>query len=141
MSKEIRIGGGDVMVKETVICIISFGIILFGNFTTQSYAKDSMDNIANQLEELRKVIEVEEVDENIAIDKMKEIFSNWEEKYKTLAYFIEHDELEKIETALTETKSNIEMKEYAEAVVRLDESVYILGHVEDKLAFELENIF
>ena len=71
----------------------------------------------------------------------KKIYNNWEEKYTKLAYFIEHDELEKVEDGLTQIRSNIEMEEHQEAVVQLDSTMFILSHLEDKLEFKLENIF
>ena len=61
--------------------------------------------------------------------------------YKKLAYYIEHDELEKIELYLTALKSNIETKEYNQAVVEVDSCIFILKHIEEKYSFNLQNIF
>ena len=58
-----------------------------------------------------------------------------------MAYFIEHDELEKVDTNITALKSFIETNEYAEAISELDKSVFVLRHIEEKYAFSLENVF
>ena len=98
------------------------------------------------IEELKKdVIEAEEngeeeVNENIK-NKKEEIKKEWENRYDKLAYFIEHDELEKVKTDLTALNSFIETKEYAEAISELDKCVFVLKHIEDKYAFNLQNVF
>ena len=63
------------------------------------------------------------------------------EQHDKLAYYIEHDELEKVDTAIINMKSYIETKEYSSAVANLDEGKFILEHIEDKNAFNLVNIF
>ena len=129
------------MLKETLIAIFAVAIIFIGNNVTHSYATETMGTIPDKLGELREVIQIEEVNNEEAKNKMNEIFDYWKEIYSNLAYFIEHDELEKVEQGLTEIQGNIEMEEYQEAVVRLDATVFIINHIEEKLAFELENIF
>ena len=100
-----------------------------------------MKSTSDEIQNLRNIIAVEEVKQEDAKSKIDELFNNWKEKQNKLAYFIEHDELEKIEQGLTEIQSNIEMEEYQEAVVKSDSTIFILGHIEDKLAVKLENIF
>ena len=58
-----------------------------------------------------------------------------------MAYYIEHDELEKVRTNLTELKSHTETEEYEEAINDLDKSVFVLEHIEEKSEFNLKNIF
>ena len=106
----------------------------------------SIGILSEELEELKKdVIEAEEngeeeVNENIK-NKKEEIKKEWENRYDKLAYFIEHDELEKVKTDLTALNSFIETKEYAEAISELDKCVFVLKHIEDKYAFNLQNVF
>ena len=108
------------MKKEIIVCIIIVIAIIVGNIVTQNYTVKSIGILSEELEELKKdVIEAEEngeeeVNENIK-NKKEEIKKEWENRYDKLAYFIEHDELEKVETDLTALNSFIETKEYAEA--------------------------
>ena len=73
-----------------------------------------------------------------AIDKIKE---DWESRHDKLAYYIEHNELEKVEDNLTALDSLSETEEYADAIKELDKCVFILKHIQEKYAFNLENIF
>ena len=121
------------------MCIIIVIAIIVGNIVTQNYTVKSIWILSEELEELKKdVIEAEEngeeeVNENIK-NKKEEIKKEWENRYDKLAYFIEHDELEKVKTDLTALNSFIETKEYAECV-------FVLKHIEDKYAFNLQNVF
>ena len=133
------------MKKEIIVCIIIVIAIIVGNIVTQNYTVKSIGILSEELEELKKdVIEEEdngeEVNENIK-NKKEEIKKEWKNRHDKLAYFIEHDELEKVETDLTALNSFIETKEYAEAISELDKCVFVLKHIEDKYAFNLQNVF
>ena len=129
------------MGKETVICIIAIVLIIIGNNISNSYAQSEMGEISDQLGNLREMLNKDVIDKQTVSSKMSEIFDDWKQKYIKLAYFIEHDELEKVEVGLTETKGNIDVEQYNEAIIRLDYSNYIITHIEDKLNLKLENIF
>ena len=129
------------MLKEMMICIVIVVAIIFGNNITQNYTKESIETMSKSLDSLREELVKEEVDNMQAKQKVDEIYGQWEERHKKLAYYIEHNELEKIETGLTEMKSFIETEEYTESIDKLDTSAFLLKHVEDRYAFNLENIF
>lgn len=133
------------MKKEFVICIIIFIIILFGNIITQKYTKESVKHLTEDLSELKidifNKINNEENEQKQIIEKIEKIVKNWESKHDKLAYYIEHNELEKVEDNLTGLKSLTETEEYKEAVKELDKGIFILKHIEEKYKFSLENIF
>ncbi len=129
------------MLKEIIICIIIVFVIFFGNSTIQKYTKESVSEISNGLMQLREDLTNQNVENNKAKEKMNEVYSKWEKKHDKLAYFIEHDELEKVETDLVSIKSYIETQEYEQAVGELDKGAFVLKHIEDKYAFNLQNIF
>ena len=129
------------MLKETLISLFSVILIVVGNSITGSYAKDSINNLSNQLQELRGITAIDDVNYKEAKDKADVVYSSWQERYNKLAYFIEHNELEKVETALTQARSNIETEEQSEAVAQIDTTMFLLSHIEHKLSFKLENIF
>lgn len=131
------------MLKELIISIIIILLIFIGNGVTESYTKQSVEDTTNKLEELREEIikEENEIEQEKAKKMINEVHEKWDEKYKKLAYYIEHDELEKVETELTGLRSYIEKEEYSEALPELDKSVFILEHIKDKTAFNLMNIF
>lgn len=129
------------MLKEIIICIIIVFVIFFGNSTIQKYTKESVSEISNGLMQLREDLTNQNVENNKAKEKMNEVYSKWEKKHDKLAYFIEHDELEKVETDLVSIKSYIETQEYEQAVGELDKGAFVLKHIEEKYAFNLQNIF
>lgn len=132
------------MWKETIICIIIVIAIIIGNVITQNYTVESVREISSNLDELKnQILKVEKENGNKeeVNEKIKKVRSQWESRHDKLAYFIEHDELEKVETSLTGLSSFIETEEYTEATSELDKSNFILKHIEEKYAFNLENIF
>ena len=132
------------MWKEVIICFIIVILILLGNFLMQNYTVKSVETLSNDLDVLREEILDQQDKEEVSKDTKETITKlkdNWKEKYEKLAYFIEHNELEKVENNFTGVESFVEMKEYAEAVNELDKSKFILQHIKEKYEFKLENIF
>lgn len=132
------------MWKEIIICIVIVTAIIGGNILTQNYTVESVENLSGKLSEFKKdVLEIEEKGGNkdSVNEKMQEIKNEWNKRHDKLAYFIEHDELEKVETNLTGASSFLEIEDYVETISELDKSNFILKHIEEKYAFNLENIF
>ena len=131
------------MLKEIVIIITIIVVIFIGNTITQKYTTQAIEEMTNILNNVRQ--EIFESKENIDVNKIEEEIENintqWENKHEKLAYYIEHDELEKVETNLTGLKGEIEAKEYGDVMSRLDQSIFLLEHIEDKYAFNLQNVF
>ena len=134
------------MKKEMIICIFVVIIIVLGNIITQRYTKISVETLSNDLEELK--IDLDNKLNNIGKKTKKEISEEvniiteeWELRHDKLAYYIEHNELEKVEDNLTGLDSLTETEEYADAIKELDRCVFILKHIQEKYAFNLENIF
>lgn len=131
------------MFKELIISIFIVFLIFVGDAISNSYTRNSIDETSNDLMTLRQELmkNEDEVEFDIAKKKIDDIHKKWDTKYEKLAYYIEHDELEKVETELTGLRSYIENKEYLEAVPELDKSIYILEHIKNKSDFNLRNIF
>ena len=129
------------MLKESIICIIIVIAIIFGNNTTQDYTKESISELSSGLLTLRGNVNQENMEDENIQKEAQEIYEHWEKRHEKLAYFIEHDELEKVETELIAIKSEVETGNYEELISAIDKSVFILKHIEDKYAFNLENVF
>lgn len=131
------------MIKELVISVIIVILIFVGNTVTQNFTDESVKEATGLLNGLREEIikDEEEVDLEKAKQKVDEIHEKWDVRYEKLAYYIEHNELEKVETELTGLRGYIEKKEYIEGLAELDKSVYILEHIKQKSNFNLKNIF
>lgn len=127
--------------KELIISLVIIAVIVILNVITQNYTKESVDVVSEKLENLREKIIREDVDKNSSKEQISDIMEDWRDRFQRLAYFIEHDELEKVETELTSLKANIEMEKYEEAVPDLDKTIFILNHIKNKFTLEIRNIF
>jgi len=129
------------MLKETIICIVIIIAIIFGDKTTANFTTESVSELSSELGSLREKLTQDNPSKQELQEKMEEIYQNWEQKHDKLAYYIEHDELEKVETDFVTIKSYIETEEFEEATSELDKSVFVLKHIEDKYDFNLQNVF
>ena len=129
------------MRKEWIICIVVIFIVLVANIVTQNYTKDSVEYMDKKLKALKETLLKEEVEKEKVQEEMDDVMKDWKKRYEKLAYFIEHDELEKVETELTSLKANIRVEQYKEGVPDLDKSIFILDHIKEKFKLNIKNIF
>ena len=129
------------MRKELIITIIIVIFVIIGNCVTQKYTKKCVSETTSQLEELKKIAVDGEKDHNELAKMAKDIYEQWVKKNEGLSYYLEHDELEKVDTAIVSLKSYVETDDYSSAIAELDEGKFILEHIQKKYAFNLENIF
>lgn len=129
------------MYKELFICMFILIIIIGLNIITQNYTKESIKTIEDNLENLKELLSISDVNKEEVETEVDNLMEKWREKYNILAYYIEHDELEKAETELTSIKSNIEVEQYEEGIIDLDRCIFILRHIKDKFRLEVKNIF
>ena len=87
--------------------------------------------------ELRK----ENVNNEIISKKASDNYEKWLGFHKILAFYIEHNELEKVETNYVVGNSFIENGEYEEALSEIEKNIFVLQHINDKYSINLENIF
>lgn len=127
------------MFKEIMICIIIIITIFSLDVLTQNFTKNTTSYINNIFKELKQGIldeNKQRIDENI-----KKIDDKWNQVHDKLAYYIEHDELEKVDTAIVSIKSFIETDDFSSAIAEVDVAAFVLEHIQKKNAFNLENIF
>ena len=129
------------MKKEAVIVGITLVLIFVDNFIIQKYSKWAVGTTTQELDELRKIISGENIKQQNVKEKIDEIHENWDKKYIVMAFFVEHNELEKVETELTGLRSSIEEEEYSEALNELARAEYILKHIEEKNKLSWKNLF
>ena len=127
------------MYKEIIICIFIIILIIGLDIVTQNYTKKSTIEITECLSELKNEIENENL-ENAKL-KIEELDKKWDNKHDKLAYYIEHDELEKVDTAIVQVKSFVENDDIPSAIAELETGKFVLEHIERKYKFNLQNIF
>lgn len=149
--------------KEIVISIIIIIFVIILDIITQNYTEKAIDTTTNQLDEFKSNLEdkiekkenkieneeiienQEKIEDTKEIKKIEEEMSNiinhWDEKDEVLSYYIEHDELEKVQTELSSLKANIMIGEYEDGIPDIEECIFILEHIKDKFALKIKNIF
>lgn len=142
------------MQKEIIIVIIIVIAIISADILTQRYTKNSFDNINNQLDEIKiigKKLEELKESQNASLEsqekkkqleeKIENMQNDWKKINKTTAFYIEHDELEKVNASMIKFKSYFELEEYSEAIPELEDCKYILNHIKEKEAMQFINLF
>lgn len=127
--------------REIFICIIIIVIIISLDIVMQKYTKESTDEIISELEKINEEIKTQKLQQEDLKEKSIEIKEKWQEKNSTLAYYIEHNELEKVETNIRAMISYIETGEYNLALEKIETNIFILKHIKDKYQLSLDNIF
>lgn len=129
------------MNKELIICVVIIILIIVGNAITQNYTRQNIQDISTTLEKLEEELIVEEINWDNAKSHYYDINKKWKDVKNIMSYFIEHDELEKVETNLVGLNSFIDMRDEKEAVAELNRAIFVLKHIEDKNNLNLRNIF
>ncbi|MCI8655157.1 MAG: DUF4363 family protein [Clostridia bacterium] len=127
--------------REIFICIIIVAIIISFDGIMQNYTKKSTNEIISNLEEINEDMRTQRISQEELQNKSTEIKEKWIEKNSKLAYYIEHNELEKVETNITSMISYIETGEYNLALEKSETNIFILKHIKDKYQLSLDNIF
>ena len=127
------------MYKEVVICIVVIVTIVLLDAVTQKYTRNTTSDITQIFSDLKG--NMLEEDKNEIDKKVIILDEKWGQKHDRLAYYIEHDELEKVDTAIVSLKSYVETDDYSSAIAELDKGKFILEHIQKKYAFNLENMF
>ena len=129
------------MNKEIIICLIIIILVVVFNIITTNYTKEVVETINISLRDFKEELLVDNVEKEELKNTIDSILKKWNEKNEILAYYIEHDELEKVETELTSLASSIDVEEYDDGIENLDRCIFILNHIKDKYVLEIKNIF
>ena len=127
------------MKKEIIISVVILILVIILDIITQRYTNTTMYEISQELTKIREDLFEERIgDVDSKIDRVIEDWNKYKEK---LMIFIEHDELEKVEMYVLETKSYIETKQYDMGIQSLDTGLFIIDHIIEKYKFTWKSIF
>jgi len=125
--------------KEIITIIIIILMIFIGDFVTQRFTKNSVNSLTNELNILKERLIEKSFEE--ANEQTEKIQFRIDEVHHKLSYYLEHDEIEKIETNFTACKSLTKTEDYSSAIEELEKTIFVLNHITDKYSFNLDNIF
>ena len=129
------------MIREVFVCLAIIILILVGNFFSQNYTSKSVAELTEKIDELKQEVSKSEQDETVIKNKTEELYNTWRDRFNILAYYIEHTELEKVEAELVVLRGKVANLNYNETTENLEKSAFLLKHIEDKYAFNLQNVF
>lgn len=127
------------MYKEIIIVLIIIVLIITLEVVTQNYTKYCITTVSDRLENLSNEF-IEEKNDTDKIDS-ENVLKDWKLMNENLAYYIEHDELEKVSTSLTKINGYYNQEENDEAIVEINNCIFILKHIQDKNAIKFVNLF
>lgn len=127
------------MYKELIIIIVAITLVVSLDIVTNNYTIETVEIMRGKLSILREYIFEENKEESDS--QIPDIEKEWDERYKILAFYLEHDELEKVNTELTSIKAFLDMEEYSECMNSLDKCVFILEHIQEKEETSLKSVF
>lgn len=128
------------MKREAIITISIVLLILSAEWLTQKYTHKSFAEVEENLIQLKEEILQTNANNSQLIEKTEQISELWERKQENLSYYLEHNELEKVNTQIVLIKGYLESDSPQDAIPDLEEGLYIIEHIKEKEAFKLKNI-
>lgn len=128
------------MKREAIITISIVLLILSAEWLTQKYTHKSFAEVEENLIQLKEEILQTNANNSQLIEKTEQIAELWERKQENLSYYLEHNELEKVNTQIVLIKGYLESDSPQDAIPDLEEGLYIIEHIKEKEAFKLKNI-
>ena len=107
----------------------------YNNGNSDTNGRNSNINGSNSEGDENKRIESKELKQ-----KSEDIYKEWLGMNDTLTFYIEHDELEKVNVQLERIIANFNVDSTEDAVPEIKETIYILRHIEKKQRLTLKNI-
>lgn len=132
------------MQKEMIIVAIIIVVVVGVNITTDKYTRNCVSEINMKLEEICDMANAsleEEKENNQIIEKMDVLREEWSNFSKKLAFYIEHDEIEKVDTSIVEINEYIKLGLYDEAIPEIRKCSFILEHIKNKGELQVINLF
>ncbi len=129
------------MYREIIISVLIIVSIFIFDKMTQRYTDKAINNAIQDLNMIKQNIKEEIIDNKEVVKKCNEKYQKWLRYHKYLAFYIEHNELEKVEINYVAGKSLIEMEKYEEAISEIEKTIFVMQHINDKYSVNLENIF
>ena len=129
------------MRREAVITILIILVIIIGEYLTQRYSEETLGGVQDSLGELKEEILSSEIEVSELIDKTNQIYNKWEEDNELLSYYLEHNELEKVNTQIVLVRGFLESDTPEDSIPEIEEGIYILEHIKEKEKLSIKNVF
>ena len=125
--------------KEIVISISIILVILILDIVSQNYTKVAVQDMNNCINILRDQLNNENTD--ILQRGIDSINEKWKQYNRIMSLYIEHNELEKVDTYLAGYENYVYAEDKEVLIKDIDQTEFILKHILNKYKFTIENIF
>ncbi len=129
------------MKKEIIIIFTIIVTIIIAHAASQIYIQKYFQSIYNEIDKIENKFFSDNYNNEELMEDMTRLKNTWSEKYDFTACFIEHDELEKVQTQLISMEANIKVEDYEKYIDEAEKCKFILKHIEEKDSFKIINIF
>ena len=123
--------------RDTVIILIIIVAVIIGNVISQNILKEYSERLTLKLEDIKVSMQ----DKEASKQKSEELSELWEEAEEKWSIIVTHQELDMIKTAILNVKSSIEADDIDFGYEQIENSIFLVGHIKDKVAMEWKNIF
>lgn len=131
------------MKKEIFVVITILILIIIINIICQNYLSKAVYSTNKQIEELsilsKKCLEDDDEKENIK-KQLENTNDEWNIYRTNLSLYVEHDELEKVDTEFALFNTYIDLKNYEDAIPEMKECIFILDHIKKKNKMSISNL-
>ena len=128
--------------KEIIALIFIIAFLIISDEYVSRYTQSAIEEMDKKTDEIiNLVLNHEEYNEEDSLNKINDFEKEWKEVEDKLAYFSEHDELEKVSVSITLMKANMEMNMKEDAYEKMQEIKFRIEHIKTKQKFALNNLF
>lgn len=131
------------MKKEIFVVITILILIIIINIICQNYLSKAVYSTNKQIEELsilsKKCLEDDDEKDNIK-KQLENTNDEWNIYRTNLSLYVEHDELEKVDTEFALFNTYIDLENYEDAIPEMKECIFILDHIKKKNKMSISNL-
>lgn len=124
---------------KIVVVLISIVMIVIMNILIGKYTDKNIDDMGAKVDSLRQSLGDSNFDKSKK--QSKELRNDWEKYEDKFAYFMDHEELEKLTLKIIIVDENLRNEDYERAIEDIIEVKFLLQHIKEKLKFKLSNVF
>lgn len=129
------------MIRDFSIIGTIIVLVIFGHIYIQNSLNKSCQEIIGELESLKSNINSENENKEYSKNKVNKMYEIWRQKADNWAIILDHQEVDAIEKSIINVKTCIEADERDSITSKIDETIFMLGLIEEKEKLNWKNMF